>query len=1161
MSEGELTKTLRDWRESHEFKANITIKDATEFVGTDRPTIHNFFEKINCEKLSHVMIDEMQINFSMEESDFEEIERNWVNLAGKICCKSLWIVWRSSDVNYPNTLDINSIMDNLGPEKLQMLTEIKRTTKEVGEFVIEVTRFIQKRFPCMTYLPMQGLEYRLHRGREKQLPRVVFVRAPRAEDFVFLWASDVVVAIRSWMPDSQPFTIITREETERNVLIKELGRRLGGGVAFLDSEGTLRGRPERGFLVLYEEQVTGMSFQNLILLDDAMNPYRSWSRMVWMARESMHIVTTDPLPCGHWEEPAQMGLVTCCSLRNTKKSIEKHRLLLLQLDQLAQLDESSYEEISWSNFSEEGYCAPPGAKTEGSKLELFFGPNRSGKTASLIDRLKRKAGMEGDEVVKPCEAPSMMKVGKRKAEEEFDAGDVIMKEFIEGIMKDFMIPSMKELIEGVMKTSMVSSVMKDDVDDAPSMMKAQNERTSKKQKIPSKPWLVFVDCSRWERKTYPRSLSVVHVKEMMREIFDGIEIYDVHDLIQQHGLQANYSPSPQVMEELVKKMLEKGTKEGRRLHVAFDDLPVHGYNMPGDTASLSAEWGRMLSSLESHASLASLAIAFQPYIEYAKATFDVKEFEKGLGLSFQIKVRILEGCHDVGFPSLIRYVLAHESPWELRVRPGTLNTRPRPSSLVFGEKPVLATPPSGLHYHGGWKCVGGRGRGCVAVTAAAVFRSRVAKGTRNAVVLVSDEETKQTFSEALRLMDSAIGSTGTPRIRHVEEYRGCENSVVMCVGVEDAWMVEGISRAIHTLVIVDGGASNSARSRMGLWMEMERRGLLVHRPLANASDLDFLSDDDWKALNRRSIFLKIRRSGTMDDEDARISSPEGAKRIFAMGNKDARAGMWEILENTLWVQEGCSAADVFLARSDMLIYGTGGEIRILHLEGKDPSEAPHGWDHNLRIAPSFPFIVDGTTGVGMGESLFLVGGHSNPRSGLRLDLHGGEWMPLPKVIEGRVDAALVMGDPHNILILGGRDPEKRQILSSCECLDTRQGAWSPFPLPIPLPIVGHAATIYGDHLCISGGWDGMESRGEVWRCRANEEGPWDTLPPLQLNRYFHGMTCGSAGELQVIGGIHQRKYDVSEVLSSEMLTFDEGRGWERQQDLPFKYVLKACEMK
>ncbi|CAG0894664.1 unnamed protein product [Darwinula stevensoni] len=145
------------------------------------------------------------------------------------------------------------------------------------------------------------------------------------------------------------------------------------------------------------------------------------------------------------------------------------------------------------------------------------------------------------------------------------------------------------------------------------------------------------------------------------------------------------------------------------------------------------------------------------------------------------------------------------------------------------------------------------------------------------VVLVSDEDIRQIFTEALGLINSKA-----PEIFHVEDYRGCENSDVMCVGVEDAWMVEGISRAIHTLYIVDGGTSAVARNRIGLWMEMERKGLLLHRPLTSSKVLESLSDDNWRALNEKYLFLKIPKD-TGTDEDARreASSPEGNSKPVA----------------------------------------------------------------------------------------------------------------------------------------------------------------------------------------------------------------------------------------------------------------------------------------
>ncbi|CAG0899745.1 unnamed protein product [Darwinula stevensoni] len=488
-------------------------------------------------------------------------------------------------------------------------------------------------------------------------------------------------------------------------------------------------------------------------------------------------------------------------------------------------------------------------------------------------------------------------------------------------------------------------------------------------------------------------------------------------------------------------------------------------------------------------------------------------------------VRILEGCWDVSFPHLFRHVLSHEFPSRLRVKPGTLNTRPQPSSLVFGVPPTLLTPPLGLHYHGGFKCIGGRGRGCIAITAAAAFHSR---SHGNFVVLVSDEEIRGIFTDAFGMIGSKDGSTTreAPQIYRVEDYRGCENSGVMCVGVEDAWMVEGISRAIQTLYIVDGGTSAAARSRMGLWMEMERRGLLLHRPLTSSNALDSLS---------------------------------GATKIFALGkDKKAQVGMWELPKNTLWVQEEHSLSDVFLAQSSMLIHGTGGEVRILYLEGKDPHETPYGWNHKLQNPPEF--IVEGTTGVGIRDSLFLLGGKRNPRSGHQLDLHSDTWMELPLMTQGREDAASVMLDAHTILVLGGVDPEKVKTLSSCVCLDVRTKLWIPFPSEIPLPISSHAVTLYDDHVYISGGFRDDASCREVWKCGVKGGGPWETLPSLQLDRHDHGMMGDGAGRFQVIGGKHQNGSKYMDVLSTETLTLDGGRGWETKHELPFMNVWKACAM-
>ncbi|CAG0895366.1 unnamed protein product [Darwinula stevensoni] len=967
MSAGELTRKMTDWLdlpEFHEFKDNITIMDSSGFLGADGRGIDLLLEKINDKKDRHVLIDEMLVNFDTDVRDPVEIGRKWKALAENKECKSLWISWRPSDATYPDieesgdiegfrTLDIQSGVDSLGREKVE-LTEIKRSTKEIGELVIEVTRFVHKRFLCYHYLPMQGLEYKPNHsgdpGEEKQIPRVVFVPLdPTKKD---LSLREVVKAIQSWIRDPRILTIVTGTEKERNAWVRELESEMGPEIAFLDDEkGKLRGHPQARFHVFYESQIIGMSFQNLILLELGKNVCHSWSRMVGMAGESLHVITIYPFPYGHWEEPAQMGLISCCSLRKPKWSSSSG----FSSDRL---DESSHAEISWTTFPEEKTFRLP---DDECKFELLFGPNRSGKTAFIFERLMRRVEKEKEELQKSEETSSRRKTSEDRKEDE------------------------------------------------------SGERKHR---------IIFVDCSRWQIISHFPGLSLVDVKERMkkREMLELVEVYDVHDLIQQHHLQGNVSPNPQVMKELLVKMLEKGMNKGQRLHVAFDDLPVGEFALPGNTESLRVEWEEIISLFSSYTSLSSLTIAFNPYIPYETTNFDVRKFKKEFQLPPQTNVRILEGCWDVGFHRLFRHVCDNESLYRLPVKQRTLNTRPQPSSLVFGVPPTLVTPPhpSTPHFHGGFKCIGGRGRGCIAITAAAAFHSQ---SHENVVVLVSDEEIRGIFTEAFGMMGSKDESTAreAPQIYRVEDYRGCETSGVMCVGVEDAWMVEGISRAIQTLYIVDGGTSPAAKSRMGLWMEMERRGKLLHRPLTSSDALESLSDNDWRALNEKSLFLKIpKETGTDEDARRETSSPEGATRIFAMGGRDGRGGVWEVNKNTCWVGELISLTDFFLAHFGMLIHGAGGEVRILHLDGKDPHESPHEWDYKLRIPNNF--IVKGTTGVGIRESIFLLGGKRNPREGRSIDLDSNKWTNLPLMTQGREEAASLMLDPNTILVLGGGKP-------------------------------------------------------------------------------------------------------------------------------------------
>ena len=122
------------------------------------------------------------------------------------------------------------------------------------------------------------------------------------------------------------------------------------------------------------------------------------------------------------------------------------------------------------------------------------------------------------------------------------------------------------------------------------------------------------------------------------------------------------------------------------------------------------------------------------------------------------------------------------------------------------------------------------------------------------MVLISNEEIKMIFTVAVELLKGSK----VPKIHHPNQYRGCENSQVMCVGVEDSWMMESISRAIQSLFIVEGGTHPSVQSRKGLWMEMERRGLLLHHEQPTFPALASISKNNWRALHQKSPFLKVK---------------------------------------------------------------------------------------------------------------------------------------------------------------------------------------------------------------------------------------------------------------------------------------------------------------
>ncbi|CAG0894268.1 unnamed protein product [Darwinula stevensoni] len=284
------------------------------------------------------------------------------------------------------------------------------------------------------------------------------------------------------------------------------------------------------------------------------------------------------------------------------------------------------------------------------------------------------------------------------------------------------------------------------------------------------------------------------------------------------------------------------------------------------------------------------------------------------------------------------------------------------------------------------------------------------------------------------------------------------------------------------------------------------------------------------------------------------------QRIFALGvDEDQIPGIWELRHPspTLWVQSPHNVLDLFLTHSSRLIYCTGTKVEILAVEGKDPNEAPYGWDEVLHVP--CPFFIKRTSGVVIGDSLVLLGGEKNPQEACQLDFRTETWTTLSPMREKRITAASVALDPHTLLVLGGSDLDK--TFSCCESLDVRTGQWSPSFETLPVPLSGHAVTVYDDHVYNSGGWDGNKSRGEVWRSKVNGLGPWEALSSLNIERHNHGMMGDSVGGLSVVGGRQQTSFGSTEIVATETLSLDGGQGWATNVKLPFKKVWQATDMK
>ncbi|CAG0900511.1 unnamed protein product [Darwinula stevensoni] len=289
---------------------------------------------------------------------------------------------------------------------------------------------------------------------------------------------------------------------------------------------------------------------------------------------------------------------------------------------------------------------------------------------------------------------------------------------------------------------------------------------------------------------------------------------------------------------------------------------------------------------------------------------------------------------------------------------------------------------------------------------------------------------------------------------------------------------------------------------------------------------------------------------------------EGRQRVFTMGKDgEGRRGIWEVLpSHTLLVKTRHKSGDFLLADSSRLIHATEKKVHVISLNNKEIQGAPYKWDEVIPITDRF--IVNGTAGFIMQDSLILLGGDGNPKRVLLLDFSTKKWQTLSSMRTGRKGAALTKIDENTILVLGGEDPKGMKLLANCEYFDTRSRGWSAFGnLKMPIPLSDHAVTVCNDYIYVSGGWDGRETAKDVWRSKLNGRGSWERLPPLNKQRKNHGMVGDGAGKLSVIGGrFHRINREDIQVLETEAFKVDEGSGWVPQGKLPLRRAWKATDM-
>ncbi|XP_041662332.1 kelch-like protein 9 [Cheilinus undulatus] len=191
-----------------------------------------------------------------------------------------------------------------------------------------------------------------------------------------------------------------------------------------------------------------------------------------------------------------------------------------------------------------------------------------------------------------------------------------------------------------------------------------------------------------------------------------------------------------------------------------------------------------------------------------------------------------------------------------------------------------------------------------------------------------------------------------------------------------------------------------------------------------------------------------------------------------------------------------------------------------HWRALKPMEVPR-YQHGVALLGGFLFIVGG-------QSTYDTKGKTAIDSAYRYDPRFDKWLQITSLNEKRTffHLSALKG---KLYAVGGRNASGE--IESVECYNLKKNEWT-FVNNMVEPHYGHAGTVHGDFMYISGGITRDTFQKELW-CYDPVADTWNKRADMMELRGLHCM-CTVGDRLYVMGGNHFRgSSDYDDVLSCE----------------------------